>query len=69
MKVRLKSLRVEIKGTKAKEEHLGSRGKIKGAVGAEGETEIGLRGRNERHITDEKNTKGGNKSCSKYGVK
>ena len=37
MKGRLKSLREEIKGTKVKEEHLGSRGKINGAVGAVGE--------------------------------
>ena len=29
-----------MKGTKAKEEHLGSRGKINGAVGAEGESEL-----------------------------
>ena len=39
MKKGLQSLREEIKGTKAKEEHLGSRGKINGAVGAEGESE------------------------------
>ena len=40
MKERVKSLREEIKGTKAKEEHLGSRGKINGAVGAEGERDL-----------------------------
>ena len=40
MKGKLKDLREEIKGTKVKEEHLGSRGKINGAVGAKGESEI-----------------------------
>ena len=40
MKERFKSLREEIKGTKAKEEHLRSRGKINCAVGAEGESEM-----------------------------
>ena len=40
MKGRLESLREEIKGTKAKEEHLGSRGKVTGAVGAVGESEM-----------------------------
>ena len=64
MKGRLISLREDIKGTRVKEEHLGSRGKINGAVGAEGETEMGLRERNERHKTEEKKTKGGNKRCS-----
>ena len=58
MKGRLKDLREEIKGTKVKEEHLGSRGRINGAVGAKGESEIGLRGRNERHITEEKKDEG-----------
>ena len=40
MKERLESLREEIKGTRANEEHLGSRGKINGAVGAVGESEM-----------------------------
>ena len=40
MKERLKSLREEIEGTKAKEEHLRSLGKINGAVGAKGESEM-----------------------------
>ena len=45
MKGRLKSLREELKDTKAKEEHLGSRGKINGAAGAKGESKM-YQGRN-----------------------
>ena len=40
MKRENQGLREKIKGTKAKEEHVGSRGKIKGAASAKGESKM-----------------------------
>ena len=40
MKREIKGLREKIKGTKAKEEHVGSRRKIKGAAIAKGESKM-----------------------------